>query len=62
MKDYKDRISSDSSNDDWRHYEFSRRSGLSWNYYRSRWTPDAIVVVVCIVSIILAIGILWIAR
>jgi len=62
MIDYKDRISSHPSNDEWRHYEFSRRSGLPWHYYRSRWTPDAIVVVVCIVSLIFAIGILWVTQ
>jgi hypothetical protein len=59
MIDYKDRISSHHSNDEWRHYEFSRRSGLPWGYFRRGLSVDAVVFVALTICLILGMAFAW---
>ena len=45
-------ISSHFSNDDDRHYRFARRADPPWYPESSKWTPDHLVFIVCLMVIV----------
>lgn len=53
-------ISSHSSNDDWRLWEFTRDSKLPYGYFDQRISPDSIVVLLTvIIAVLVLVGVAW---
>lgn len=58
MTDYRNRISGHSANDDWRHYEFTRRTGLPRGTFGRERDPDVIVWWACVALAALVVGLM----
>jgi len=61
MNNYRDRISSDASNDmRWDLYEFTRDSKLPYGTFGRRINPDIVVLVGCLIALVVGIVAAWI--